>query len=451
MKNIDFLFIYEVKSRELENICLIKYELEKRGYSVELINTWYYIKNKPPLYNPKVVISFALYNDNTFKFISGYIANIRKIVNMQWEQVGSNIEESDNDTLFRLSGISKHALNICWGEKTYNRLSTISKINENNLYVSGHVTLDFLRDNLKSYYIERNELLLKYNIATNSRICLMVSSFSYVNLPDNIVDIGSSDDLDMNKFIELSIKSQKEILEWIKSYIKKNPDVTFIYRLHPAEANNETIKNIARENNNFRIISDYSIKQWLLVSDVIYLWYSTSLAEAYYSNKPTYILRPLKVENDRELGIYNGANVITSYEEFAKSVRTNDYFFPICKEKLDEYYYVDPNEPTYIKIANKLEEVLSSDYFLLPKLQNSQTISKWIKFKQKISRSKSFKLIENIGIKLKINTGYFNRKRQFIKDGTDVYYKQMINQNYAADDEIKLIQKKIQMVLSSNK
>ena len=78
MKNVDFLFIYEVKAREFENICLLKYELERRGYTVEILNTWYYINKIPPRINAKVVISFALYNDNTFKFISSYTNKIEK-------------------------------------------------------------------------------------------------------------------------------------------------------------------------------------------------------------------------------------------------------------------------------------------------------------------------------------------------------------------------------------
>lgn len=451
MKNVDFLFIYEVKPRELENICLLKYELEKRGYSVALLNTWYYIRSKPPKYNPKVVISFALYNDNTFKFISGYVRNINKIVNMQWEQVGSNTEESDNDTLFRLSGMANHALNICWGTKTYNRLREISHINERNLYVSGHVTLDFLRDSFEDYYCKKEEILSKYNISATSRICLMVSSFSYVNLPGKIASIGSNDSLNLSNFIELSVASQEKILEWIKSYINQNPDVVFIYRPHPAESNNTKLLDIAKNNKNFRIIGDYSVKQWLTISDVIYMWYSTSLAEAYYSKKPTYILRPFKIEYERELGIYNESKTLTNFDEFATSVKSDEYSFPISKENLDKYYYVDPNEPAYIKIANKLEEVILSDYYLLPKLNKNQTVSKWIRCKRYLSRTKIYNLVEFITINSKINTSYFRRKRLAKVDGTDLYNKQMSMQNCATDDEIKLLQNKIQDVLRSNR
>ena len=37
MKELDFLFIYEHKVRELENVCLMKYELDRRGYKTEIV------------------------------------------------------------------------------------------------------------------------------------------------------------------------------------------------------------------------------------------------------------------------------------------------------------------------------------------------------------------------------------------------------------------------------
>ncbi len=37
MKELDFLFIYEHKVRELENLCLMKYELDRRGYKTKIV------------------------------------------------------------------------------------------------------------------------------------------------------------------------------------------------------------------------------------------------------------------------------------------------------------------------------------------------------------------------------------------------------------------------------
>ena len=38
VEEVDFLMIYEHKVRELENLCLIKYELDRRGYRTKIIH-----------------------------------------------------------------------------------------------------------------------------------------------------------------------------------------------------------------------------------------------------------------------------------------------------------------------------------------------------------------------------------------------------------------------------
>ena len=45
-KHVDFLFVYEVKARELENICLLACELERRGYTTAIVNSWTMLKKK---------------------------------------------------------------------------------------------------------------------------------------------------------------------------------------------------------------------------------------------------------------------------------------------------------------------------------------------------------------------------------------------------------------------
>ena len=146
---------------------------------------------------------------------------------MQWEQVGSIKEESNEDTLFRLSGIAKFALNICWGEKTYNRLKEYSDISDKNLFMSGHLTLDFLREEFRNYFYSRNELFLKYNISIDKKVCLFISSFSYVNLPNSIASISTNTNEELEEFIKVSNNSQKKILEWIMKYLTDNKDVIF--------------------------------------------------------------------------------------------------------------------------------------------------------------------------------------------------------------------------------
>lgn len=447
MRKIDFLLIYEVKSREIENICLLKYELEKRGYTVEVLNTWYYVRKIPPKYNASVVISFALYNDETFKFISIFTSKIQKIVNLQWEQVGSIKEESNEDTLFRISGIAKFALNLCWGQKTYNRLKDFSGVDDKNLFISGHISLDFLRKEFVEYFYPRNEILSRYHISFDKKVCLFVSSFSYVNLPDSIANISTNSSLELDEFIRVSNQSQTKILEWIIEYLTNNEDVIFIYRPHPAEADNSILAELTKRFENFKVVSEHSIKQWILVSDIVYLWYSTSLAEVFYSGKTCHILRPLLIPEYRELAIYKNAKFLTKYSDFKVSVEANSYSFPVDKMQLDSYYSVDTRESSYIKVCNKLEEVLVSNDYRLPKLNRNQTFSSFQRLKNYFSRSFVRNLVEYFVLKINIDNSYFNKKKANQFDGTNSYIDQMIKQNYVCSTEITIIQNRIKEVL----
>ena len=40
MREVDFLFVYEVRNREMDAVCLVGAYLEEKGYRVGYINTW---------------------------------------------------------------------------------------------------------------------------------------------------------------------------------------------------------------------------------------------------------------------------------------------------------------------------------------------------------------------------------------------------------------------------
>ena len=114
---IDFLILYEHKARELENICLLKIELENRGYSVEILNI-HEIKRLRYLFwkKPKVLITFALYDDQDFYgHVNSIVGNINKVVNLQWEQVLS--EKAIENGLYNPKGKAALAVHLSWGKK----------------------------------------------------------------------------------------------------------------------------------------------------------------------------------------------------------------------------------------------------------------------------------------------------------------------------------------------
>ncbi|MBQ6946636.1 MAG: hypothetical protein IJN42_01195, partial [Clostridia bacterium] len=280
MKKVDILFLYETKVRELENICLLKYELERRGYSVAVLNTWNELENKKKKYDAKVVVTHAMYHDGIYQFVKSIVGNVPKVVNMQCEQIGTVGDKTSKKSRYVLTGVAAQSMNICWGDMTAKRLREDSKIDQRYIRVTGNVSLDFCRKELRGYYRDRQQMLEEYGIPTDKEVNLFISSFSYVNLPQEIIQ--QSDASSRDEFIYLSNESFRKVLDWFKRLLSESDDQIILYRPHPAEAKNETLAQMCEDyKGRFFVISEHSVKQWISVCDKVFTWYSTSAVEAH--------------------------------------------------------------------------------------------------------------------------------------------------------------------------
>lgn len=102
-----------------------------------------------------------------------------------------------------------------------------------------------------------------------------------------------------NKWYLISKESQQKILEWIERFVSGNPNHEFIYRLHPTEMKSTDYSYLNKLNEKYSIfhfIFKYSVQDWILSSDYINTWISTSIVECYFLNKVFNVLRPIKVD-----------------------------------------------------------------------------------------------------------------------------------------------------------
>lgn len=437
-EKVDFLFIYEIKPREIESICLLGYELKRRGYTVAYVNTW---KNLDRVFmkrlDAEVVIGFAAYDTPTVDFVLSYAGEIRKMVNMQWEQLLSIGQKDDKATDYYIKGKAEKIVHFSWGEDNYKRLTVDCGIDERNVKTVGHVGLDFFRKEFMGYYKSKREICEQFHFENDKRICLFISSFSYVNIPEIYVDyVGDS-------FVQISNESQRIVLEWIERILEVRNDITFIYRPHPAEASNESLLNITKKYPNFRVLSQYSVKQWIAIADVIYNWYSTSLMEIYCSGKSCYLLRPIKMPRRYEIAIFENAEFVEDYDTFSKTIDQKGVF-PVSDIELKKFYYIDKSEAAYKKVVNELEKIYKEDGFVLPHdFKERQRIGKkrfvmrlWI---VRICIYLFTQIRSLCGVKEAAEKLHFSR-----------YAKQLKKQNYASKREIKAIMQKISIILGEN-
>lgn len=353
---IDFLFLYEHKVREIDNLCLICAELEKRGYStvIEYANNCPLFKYK--YFNkPKVVVHFCLYSSNGLENVAAIVGKYRKLVNLQWEQVTTNTK---SDIAFVTpKGEAKYATHICWGETVVNRLQ------ENgikNAILTGAVQLDFLKGNLINYYKSKEELLKNYSICSK-KIITYISSFGLTELKEQeIAKIVQRSGKDSLTRIEHSLREREIILSWLIEVLEHNQECCVIYRPHPYESLDSRILDIERNYPQFRIIGTESVKQWILVSDLILTTRSTTITEVFYAKKPCIILRPLDNTNDEELPIYDNAAVCNSIQQLNDMIDADYNDFPVPENNFIPYYGKPDSQYAYLNISDLLEKVINS-------------------------------------------------------------------------------------------
>lgn len=364
---IDFLIIYELKKRELESVVLLGEELKRRGHSVE----YFSFPARPHFLLPwlhrraRVVVTPAAY-DNQALYILVYRAcrAARKIVNLQWEQVWTVEAESDTSHFRFPSEMARQVLHTCWGGHT-RELLLRAGIDAERAQVTGPIHMDFLRPEMRRYYRDRADLFGDYGLDTARKTVLFISSFAFasytpselagqkVNLSDHEVD----------DFRDVSVASQREVLAWIDRALADDPTIAFIYRRHPAENDSPLLHALAEKHEHFHVISDHSVKQWILCADKIFTWYSTAIAEVYFAGKSCEVLRPVPMPPNLEVTLLTNAHTIDNYETFRASL-DQDNAFPIPAEVMHDYYSVTES-PAYQRTAELLEGVLRDDRLTL--------------------------------------------------------------------------------------
>ena len=442
MKTYDFVFVYEGKNRELESVCLLACELEKRGYSVKIIETWWSIFHYIRPVNAIVTVGHALYSSATLNYLMSFVNGCQKFVNMQWEQIFTNgdieYDVVDKNSSVGVSGIACKACHLSWGQINFDRLINKYGVNPSHARIVGNITLDFLRPEFDGFYTKREKLLQRYNISDNAEVFLFISSFAYAGLPDSILnsDLYQNQSMDANEFARISVDSQKIVLDWFERFLRENDTSIIVYRPHPAENDNLRLKEMEKKYHNFYVIGDLSVKQWIAISDKIYTWYSSAITEVYVAKKNCGILRPIEIPYESELEIYNQATFIESYEQFCESI-SQEKLFPVDVEKLKQFYYIDDNIPAYIKACDYLETIYKGEHFNM-NLKYDSSISTL----RRIGHSVYMNMLKYKCSRDIILTLFPRRKKRF--DMAEFQYNiKMCNANYASNKEIQKIKRNL--------
>lgn len=357
---LDFLILYEHAVREYESLLLLKAELARRGYSVEIRQL---LDRKKLKYftwkKPRVLVSSCMYDDEAINsHVYNNVGVCRRVVNLHWEQILSDTQEAA--PWFNFNGNAKKCVQTCWGEKTRRRLIAHG-VPEQNCPVTGAVMMDFLRPEFSGYFKDKAALCREHGLDPQKRLMLYISSFGYASMSEEEVrEISAMSGEDFTAFARTNRVSMAETLDWFDRYLGAHPEAQLVYRRHPSEWNSPALDALAKKRPNFHVIFSGSVKQWIVAADDIYLWMSTAVAEVYCAGKTCRVLRPAPIEHEYDPVIYRDADCLTDYDAFAAAAGASAAGerapFPIDRAVIEGYF--DPGErPAYLRMADLLERV----------------------------------------------------------------------------------------------
>jgi surface carbohydrate biosynthesis protein len=377
---VDFLITYEHKARELEAVCLIKTEMERRGYSVGLSNTYHWRRiSFAERRKATVVLTPALYNSaSLFAFVYRVAGACRKVVNLQWEQVLTNRDESDPAFFQNPKEEARQAVHLCWGEEPRQRLIRAGVSAEGTVVV-GPVQMDVLRPEMRGLHASREAMAVRFGLDVEREWMLFISSFTYVNMSaeefaTEVECVGSW----LLDFRRISAASQSTILSWLVEACERYPDKIFIYRPHPSETIDAKLADLARRHANFRVIADDSVRQWISCSDRILTWYSTAAAEVYFAGKTCSILRPVPIPIPLDVSFFRDATLVEGRDQFFECLEDGESTFALDRELIRRYFTVDEAVPSFMKICDLLEEVLRTHRYDMPPIGFARRIGYYL-------------------------------------------------------------------------
>lgn len=354
------LIIYQHRTREYDNALLLKAYLEEQGNLVDIKHD----ASEVLLFRRyDYYILPCLYNNAQFDFLTCRFNIYNKpMLNLRYEQVCTGYDYESGSMV-----PTQRAMDIpatCWGDLDKECCVKHGMLPE-AIYVTGHLTMDFLRPEFDSYWMTKELVAEKENIAPDRKWILFISTLSYADdeecLKKGLEFFGEKHEL--REVAELQSKTRKILLEWF-SRIMTEQDICLIYRPHPSEKSDcddlNGLKNLFPDR--FFVCSEYNIKQWIKVSDVITSWMSTSIVECFFAKKTCFILRPESVDIPAgwDAIMYENCDCIADYDTFYHSVlreaaEDEKFYFPISDSKILKNY--DNTEiPTYKKIAEIIKK-----------------------------------------------------------------------------------------------
>lgn len=324
MRKTDIIWFIEHTSRELDVAAAVSALLEKK-YNKTIKILPFNSSHAPNItreYNPKLVLIPYCYSLDD-KVLYGLLTSWPKAIylNLSWEQIfyNANLEYKAPRDEFARKCVIHHS----WSRERSKFLQE-KGVPAKHIFINGHPAYKLYDKPYRQTFIDRDKLGMEYHLDHKKKWIFFPENYSWFFYSDyNIEEIIKNGQNRETAYLMRNYcgTAFKKVIEWLEEASDKHGnEIEIILRPRPAFGLSyfkKVLNNLnPRISRKVHILEDYSVREWILASDIIISSFSTSLIESAIANKPCFMLEPVKIPKELEASWYAFVERITSESEF---------------------------------------------------------------------------------------------------------------------------------------
>ena len=330
MNNGKIIWFIEHMSRELDVAAVVKALLQNKFHKKITILPYEFNKRFSK-YSPDIVLlphCYSINDPELSNFLTLWPTAV--YINLAWEQIfyKANLEYKAPRDEFAKKYIIHHS----WSKKRKVFLES-KGVPKKNIFTNGQPAYQLYKNPYRKIFADRKFLAREFKLDSHKKWLFFPENYSWFfysehNLED-IIKHGQSREVvyTMKNYCR---KSLSFVLEWLgKASEKYQDNYEIILRPRPAFSleyfQNKMKEHFPEISPKIRIIKDYSVREWIMASDLIVSSFSTSLIEAAIAHKPIYMLEPFKIPQVLMSGWYDHVLKIKRLNEFLRLFELKNY------------------------------------------------------------------------------------------------------------------------------
>lgn len=322
MRDVDLVFLYEHAARELDVACAIVAGLRRENVSVRLLHWPTGFPQAVLQVRPKIVVLPFCYSEENYEALLAYWRSCT-FFNMNWEQLlyfGNRKAKTPQGEF-----ATRHVIHHVWSA-SYTEFLSATGIPGENIFLNGQPAYRLYLPPYREYYPSRMEMARRYGLDPQRRWIFFPENYNWAfyseaMLAQFIRSGQSPEDVHvMQSFCEHSLAT---VLRWCAEAAREGFEIVLRPRLSTTMAEFESyVERVLSEvPERLRILQEESVREWILVSDVVVSSYSTSLIEASVAGKPVYMLEPIPIPDTLQVDWHGLLPHLKGERDFLRACR----------------------------------------------------------------------------------------------------------------------------------